>query len=252
MDPLAQGEDKLNRLHSNMQIPKVIGAARIYEMTGDEHFADIAEFFWKDVTQNRSFVIGGNGDREHFFPTNDFAGHLSAETAETCCTYNMLKLTRHLFEWSPDAAEMDYYERALYNHILAAQDPDTGAFAYFMSLKPGHFKTYSTSENSFWCCVGTGMENHAKYGDMIYFHGDNSLFVNLFIHVRTFLAGEKSRRAAGDNISRKRHHPAEFQIASPRPTRLENPLAGVGGNDCRARGRRKAKDFRHARLLFHT
>jgi hypothetical protein len=93
----------------------------------------------------------------------------------------MLKLTRHLFEWSPDAAGMDYYERALYNHILASQDPDTGMFAYFMSLKPGHFKTYSTPENSFWCCVGSGMENHAKYGDTIYFHGDNSLFVNLFI-----------------------------------------------------------------------
>jgi DUF1680 family protein len=181
MDPLAQGEDRLDRLHCNMQIPKVIGAARIYEMTGDEHFADIAEFFWKDVTQNRSHVIGGNGDREHFFPTNDFAKHLTAETDETCGTYNMLKLTRHLFEWSPDAAEMDYYERALYNHILASQDPDTGMFAYFMSLKPGHFKTYSTPEDSFWCCVGTGMENHAKYGDTIYFHGDHSLFVNLFI-----------------------------------------------------------------------
>jgi uncharacterized protein len=181
MDPLSRDEDRLNGLHSNMQIPKVIGAARIYELTGEEHFADIADFFWKDVTQNRSFVIGGNGDREHFFPTNDFARHLSAETAETCCTYNMLKLTRHLFEWSPDAAEMDYYERALYNHILASQDPDTGMFAYFMSFKPGHFKTYSTPEDSFWCCVGTGMENHAKYGDTIYFHNDNSLFVNLFI-----------------------------------------------------------------------
>jgi uncharacterized protein len=181
MDPLSRDEDRLNGLHSNMQIPKVIGAARIYELTGEEHFADIADFFWKDVTQNRSFIIGGNGDREHFFPTNDFARHLSAETAETCCTYNMLKLTRHLFEWSPAATEMDYYERALYNHILASQDPDTGMFAYFMSLKPGHFKTYSTPEDSFWCCVGTGMENHAKYGDTIYFHGDDSLYVNLFI-----------------------------------------------------------------------
>ena len=93
----------------------------------------------------------------------------------------MLKLTRHLFEWQPDAVTMDFYERALYNDILASQDPDTGMFTYFMSLKPGHFKTYSTPDNSFWCCVGTGMENHAKYGDTIYFHGDNSLFVNLFI-----------------------------------------------------------------------
>ena len=181
MDPLARSEDRLNGLHSNMQIPKVIGAARIYELTGDEHYADIANFFWKDVALDRSFVIGGNGDREHFFPTNNFEKHLSAETAETCCTYNMLKLTRHVFEWSPDATKMDFYERALYNHILPSQDPDTGMFAYFMSLKPGHFKTYSTPDNSFWCCVGTGMENHAKYGDTIYFQGDGLLYVNLFI-----------------------------------------------------------------------
>ncbi len=181
MEPLARGQDRLNGLHSNMQIPKVIGAARIYELTGDEHYADIAKFFWNDVALHRSFVIGGHGDREHFFPTNDFAKHLSAETAETCCTYNMLKLTRHIFEWSPNATEMDFYERALYNDILASQDPDTGMFVYLMSLKPGHFKTYSTPDNSFWCCVGTGMENHAKYGDTIYFHGDDSLYVNLFI-----------------------------------------------------------------------
>ncbi|HZL14188.1 MAG TPA: beta-L-arabinofuranosidase domain-containing protein [Verrucomicrobiae bacterium] len=181
LDPLANGEDILNGLHSNMQIPKVIGAARIYELTGDEHYADIARFFWNDVALHRSFVIGGNGDAEHFFPTNEFAKHLDAETAETCCTYNMLKLTRHLFEWKPDATEMDFYERALYNDILASQDPDTGMFTYFMSLKPGHFKTFSTPENSFWCCVGTGMENHAKYANTLYFHGDNSLYVNLFI-----------------------------------------------------------------------
>ena len=96
---------------------------------------------------------------------------------------------------------MDFYERALYNDILASQDPDTGMFTYFMSLKPGHFKTYSTPENSFWCCVGTGMENHAKYGDTIYFHGDNSLFVNLVHPVRIVVAGKKSRRAAGNEIS---------------------------------------------------
>jgi len=180
-DPLARGEDRLNGLHANTQIPKMIGAARQYELTGDARDAVIAKFFWQAVALRRSYVIGGHSDREHFFPTNDFAKHLSVETAETCNTYNMLKLTRHLFEWSPDATEMDFYERALYNDILASQDPEQGMFVYLMSLKPGHFKTYSTPENSFWCCVGTGMENHAKYGDTIYFHGDNSLFVNLFI-----------------------------------------------------------------------
>jgi hypothetical protein len=180
-DPLARGQDKLNGLHANTQIPKMIGAARQYELTGDARDADIAKFFWERVALRRSYVIGGHSDREHFFPTNDFAKHLSVETAETCNTYNLLKLTRHLFEWQPDAVTMDFYERALYNDILASQDPDTGMFTYFMSLKPGHFKTYSQPDISFWCCVGTGMENHAKYGDTIYFHGDSSLFVNLFI-----------------------------------------------------------------------
>ncbi len=180
-DPLAAGEDRLNGLHANTQIPKMIGAARQYELTGDKRAKDIASFFWDRVAEHRSYVIGGHSDREHFFPTNDFARHLSAETAETCNTYNMLKLTRHLFSWDPSARTMDFYERALYNDILASQDPDQGMFVYLMSLKPGHFKTYSTPENSFWCCVGTGMENHAKYGDTIYFHNDQSLFVNLFI-----------------------------------------------------------------------
>ena len=180
-DPLAAGEDRLNGLHANTQIPKMIGAARQYELTGDKRAKDIASFLWDRVAEHRSYVIGGHSDREHFFPTNDFARHLSAETAETCNTYNMLKLTRHLFSWDPSARTMDFYERALYNHILASQDPDQGMFVYLMSLKPGHFKTYSTPENSFWCCVGTGMENHAKYGDTIYFHNDQSLFVNLFI-----------------------------------------------------------------------
>jgi DUF1680 family protein len=180
-DPLTAGQDKLDKLHANTQIPKIIGAARQFELTGDRRDADIAKYFWERVALHRSYIIGGDSDREHFFSVNDFSNHLSAETAEGCNTYNMLKLTRHIFEWSPDASTMDFYERALYNHILASQDADTGMFTYFMSLKPGHFKTYSKPDISFWCCVGTGMENHAKYGDTIYFHGDNSLFVNLFI-----------------------------------------------------------------------
>jgi len=188
LGPLERGEDRLNGLHANTQIPKIIGIAREYELTGNPRFHTAADTFWDAVALDRSYVIGGDSDREHFFPTNTFDSHLTAETAETCNTYNMLKLTRHIFEWQPSAVTMDFYERALYNDILASQDPDTGMFTYFMSLKPDHFKTYSTPENSFWCCVGTGMENHAKYGDTIYFHGDNppfhggsSLFVNLFI-----------------------------------------------------------------------
>jgi DUF1680 family protein len=181
LDQLALGEDKLNGLHANTQIPKLIGATREYEFTGDANFLKMACTFWSSVALERSYVIGGDSDHEHFFPTNQFDTHLDADTCETCNTYNMLKLTRELFALEPDPAKMDFYERGLYNHILASQDPETGMFVYLMSLKPGHFKTYSTPEDSFWCCVGTGMENHSKYGDTIYFHNADSLYVNLFI-----------------------------------------------------------------------
>jgi DUF1680 family protein len=180
-DPLARGEDALDGLHANTQVPKAIGAAREYELTGETRYRDIATFFWERVALHRSYVIGGHSDREHFFPVSEFPRHLSAETTETCNTYNMLKLTRRLFAWAPDAREMDFYERGLYNHILASQEPGRGMFVYLMALQAGHFKTYSTAEDSFWCCVGTGMENHARYGEAIFAHGETDLFVNLFI-----------------------------------------------------------------------
>ena len=180
-DPLAHGEDKLNGLHANTQIPKITGVAREYELTGNTEYRDIAQFFWRTVAFRRSYAIGGDSDDEHFFPVSDFTKHLSPVTAETCNTYNMLKLTEHLFAWQPAVPAMDFYERALYNQILASQDPKTGMFEYFVSMKPGHFKTYSTPESSFWCCVGTGMENHAKYGEAIYAHDDRTLWVNLFL-----------------------------------------------------------------------
>jgi len=180
-DPLARGEDKLDGLHANTQIPKAIGAAREYEMSGETRYRDIASFFWQRVAQYRSYVTGGHSDNESFFPIERFSQHLGAASAETCNTYNMLKLTRHLFQWAPSAELMDFYERALLNHILASQDPATGMMIYYCPLKPGAFKTYSKPDASFWCCVGTGMENHAKYADTIYFHGDDSLYVNLFV-----------------------------------------------------------------------
>lgn len=181
LDPLAQGKDQLDGMHANTQIPKVIGAARQYELTGEARFREMSEYFWNRVVQDRSYVMGGNSDREHFFSTEQFSRHLGPQTAETCNTYNMLKLTRHLFSWEPSAKQMDFYERALYNHILASQDPEKGMMTYFVALKPGHFKVYNTPEDSFWCCTGSGMENHAKYGESIYFHGADSLYVNLFI-----------------------------------------------------------------------
>lgn len=179
--PLAAGTDQLDGKHANTQIPKIVGAAREFELTGEPAFGAIASNFWQYVALDRAYCIGGHSDSEHFFPVDQFAKHLTPATAETCNTYNMLKLTRHLFAWQPAARAMDFYERALLNQILASQDPDTGMMFYFASLKPGHFKSYNTPDNSFWCCTGTGIENHAKYGDTIFFHSADALYLNLFI-----------------------------------------------------------------------
>lgn len=181
LDPLAQKEDKLARNHANTQIPKIIGEARGYEVTGGEKERNIAEFFWQTVIDHHTYVTGGNSDHEFFFEPDQISKHISNATTESCNTYNMLKLTRHLFTWTANVKYADYYEQALYNHILASQDPQTGMVMYFLSYLPGTFKTYCTKDNSFWCCVGTGFENHAKYGEGIYYHDNKGIYVNLFI-----------------------------------------------------------------------
>jgi len=181
LDPLAARQDKLAGLHANTQFPKVIGAARLYELTGEERYRTIADFFWDRVVNHHSYVIGGNSDHEHFGAPDQLAQRVSPWTAETCNTHNMLKLTRHVFAWNPAAAQADYYERALYNHILATQDPRTGMMGYHVPLHGAWFMPYNTPHDSFWCCTGTGVESHAKYGDSIYWHDNDSLYVNLFI-----------------------------------------------------------------------
>jgi DUF1680 family protein len=180
-DPLAAGQDNLDHLHANTQVPKVIACARVYELTGEPRDRRAAEYFWDEVISRHTYAIGGNSNGEHLHAPGKLSDQLGVAAAETCNTYNMLKLTRALFTFEPRVAYADYYERALYNHILASQDPEQGMFAYYVSLKPGHFKTFSTPHDSFWCCVGTGMENHTKYADSIYFHDANSLYVNLFV-----------------------------------------------------------------------
>lgn len=179
LEPLSRGIDILEGKHANTQIPKVIGAAKLYEITGKNEYKKMAIFFWDEVTKNRSYIIGGNSIGEHFGPANKET--LGIETLETCNTYNMLKLTEHLFKWSKNAEYMDYYERALYNHILASQDPDSGMKTYFVASQPGHFKVYCSPDNSFWCCTGTGMENPARYTRSIFNLEQDNLFVNLFI-----------------------------------------------------------------------
>ncbi|WP_121115746.1 glycoside hydrolase family 127 protein [Croceibacterium ferulae] len=182
LDPLVAGEDKLANFHANTQVPKLIGLARIHELTGDPDPGRAARFFWDRVTQHHSYVIGGNADREYFFEPDTVALHITEATCEHCNTYNMLRLTRSLFSWQPDGALFDYYERAHLNHVLSAHDPSTGGFTYMTPLMSGTAREYSQpGEDSFWCCVGSGMESHSKHGDSIFWEGDDTLFVNLYI-----------------------------------------------------------------------
>ena len=181
LDPLAAQKDELAGKHANTQIPKVIGTARLYELTGDKEDATISRFFWDAVVHDHSYVIGGNSNFEHFGPPDKLTGALSTNTTETCNTYNMLKLTEHLFERTPQIEYADFYERALYNHILSSINPEDGMTTYYVPLVSGGNRTYGTPTDSFWCCTGTGMENHVKYGEAIYFHSDNTLYVNGFI-----------------------------------------------------------------------
>lgn len=179
--PLAAGTDNLPGLHANTQIPKLIGLARLYELTGEQRHADAARFFHQTVAQHHSYVIGGNSEREHFGPPDMISTRITDRTCEACNSYNMLKLTRHLYGWEPDATLFDYYERIHLNHLLAHQHPQTGMFAYFMPLTSGGRRTWSTPDDSFWCCVGSGMETHAKHGESIWWEDGEALFVNLFI-----------------------------------------------------------------------
>ena len=181
-DPLAAHRDELKGLHVNTHIPQVIAAARYYELTGDRRYRDIAEYFWDEVVSERSYCTGGTSNGESW---NTDPGKLSTElstnTTECCCAYNMMKLTRHLFGWSPDVRYMDYYERALFNHRLGTINPEDGTMMYYLPLAAGYWKTFGKPFDSLWCCTGTGSEEYAKLTDTIYFHDDDSLYVNLYI-----------------------------------------------------------------------
>lgn len=192
LDPLVKDEDRLTGMHANTQIPKVIGYKRIADLAQDDkdwnHASEwdhAARFFWNTVVNHRSVCIGGNSVREHFHPADNFTSMLNdVQGPETCNTYNMLRLTKMLYQTSPDIRFADYYERALYNHILASQQPEKGGFVYFTPMRPGHYRVYSQPETSMWCCVGSGLENHTKYGEFIYAHAKDTLYVNLFIPSR--------------------------------------------------------------------
>jgi DUF1680 family protein len=182
LDSLAMGVDVLPGKHSNTQVPKVIGTARRFEVTGRQSDFAISDFFWNTVVQHHTYAPGGNSNYEYLSNQDALNEKLTDNTMETCNTYNMLKLTRHLFAMNPSAAYMDFYERALYNHILASQNRSNGMMCYFVPLRMGTRKEFSDEFDTFTCCVGSGIENHVKYGESVYSKGiDGGLYVNLFI-----------------------------------------------------------------------
>lgn len=183
LQPLAERRDALQGLHANTQIPKLIAAARAYEIDGDPAQRQLAEFFWETVTAHHAYATGGVSDYEQFGPPNQMAGKLSGHSHECCCSYNLLKLTRHLYGWQPQAVLMDYYERVLFNARLGTQD-EAGMLMYYVPMDAGYWKVFGKPLDAFWCCTGTGSEEFAKTQDSIYFHDQAGLTVNLFIASR--------------------------------------------------------------------
>jgi hypothetical protein len=182
LEPLIQQKNELTGLHANTQIPKVIGFERYAQATKNKLWDSAAVFFWNTVINDWTISIGGNSVREHFHPANDFSSMVESEQGpETCNTYNMLKLTKLLYLAHGEQKYLDYYERALFNHILSSEHPVKGGFVYFTPMRPRHYRVYSQPQTSFWCCVGSGIENPGKYGEMIYAKGNHELYVNMFI-----------------------------------------------------------------------
>lgn len=226
LDSMAAEKDNLDNKHANTQVPKVVGYQRIAELsaqagrTADKELYDrAAQFFWHTVANTRSLAIGGNSRREHFASKEDCQSYVDdREGPESCNTNNMLKLTEGLFRMHPEAKYADFYERALYNHILSTQHPEHGGYVYFTSARPAHYRVYSAPNSAMWCCVGTGMENHGKYGEFIYRHSGDSLYVNLFI------ASQLEWKEKGVKVTQDTQFPesetSRLTINVKRPTRM--------------------------------
>jgi DUF1680 family protein len=217
--PLAAGRDELQGLHANTTIPQIIGAARGYEVTSALQLRQAAETFWQSVAERRSYCTGGTSNGEHWnSPAGMLAHELSGYTEESCCTYNMQKLTRHLFAWTADLRLADYYERALFNGILGVQHPADGDKLYYLPLAGGYWKLFGTPLQDYWCCTGSMAESFAKLGDSIYFHDDDGIYVNLFI------ASELHWAPRGVRLVMETRFPQEdslrLTVHSARPQRL--------------------------------
>ncbi|MBV1908426.1 MAG: glycoside hydrolase family 127 protein [Kangiellaceae bacterium] len=192
LNPLLARKDELTGLHANTQIPKIVGVARIASLNSDKSWLESADFFFQQVVGKRTVSIGGNSVREHFHPSEDFSSMVTnIEGPETCNTYNMLKLSKLLYLENNNLSYLDYYERAIYNHILSSQHPVHGGLVYFTPMRPNHYRMYSAPSEGMWCCVGSGIENHAKYGELIYAQSADNFFINLFVNSEVYWSDRK-------------------------------------------------------------
>ena len=218
LGPLALEHDNLSRIHANTHIPEIVGAARRYELLGDARYRKAVEFFWDRVVNTRTYATGGTSNNEHWPDPNQMAKTIGTQNQESCTSYNMLRVTRHLFGWTADPRYADFYERTYFNSILGTQHPQTGMIIYFTPLAPGNVKTFGTPNDSFWCCYGTGVESFAKLGDSIYFHDDAGVYVNLFV------ASDLDWKEHGVRITQETRFPEEegatFLIRAARPAKF--------------------------------
>ena len=241
MKPLSEQIDPFPGKHSNTNVPKTIGSAVQYELTGSKSDSTIAAFTWNTLIDHHSYVIGGNGNYEYLGPEDKLNDRLSDNTAETCVSYNMLKLTGHLFSWHPTSRLGDYYERTLYNHILASQNPNTAMMCYFVPLRMGARKTFSDPFDTFTCCVGTGIENHAKYTEGIYFESADgkSLYVNLFVPSRLNWKTNKTQLTMKTDFLKKdaveilleSEKPVKFALKIRKPYWAKTYMLAVNGTE---------------------
>ena len=228
LDPLAEHQDQLQGLHANTHIPQVIGAAREYELTGETSYREIASFFWNEIVDSRSYATGGTSNYEYWRDEPyKLADELSQESHENCCTYNMLRLTEHLFSWSPNSRYFDYYERALFSGILPTQHPTVGgAIMYFVPMKSGLFKMFGVPDSSYFCCNGSGIESFAKLGNNIYYKEENTVYVNLFVASEaywsekgvTIIQQTKFPEQEGATFSFRIKNPTEFTLKLRMPS----------------------------------
>ncbi len=232
LDALKEGRDELAAKHANTQIPKVLGLARLYEVEGRAEDRNAALFFWNRVISHHTYVIGGSSNGEYFGPPDQISTRLSSNTCETCCTYNMLRLAKQLFSWSPSADLAESSERAYLNHILASQHPEKGGYTYFVPLASGSHRTFSDPLDSFTCCHGTGMETHSKHGELAYFHkGAQKLWVNFFLPSRltwkeagVTLVQASSQPFGGDISIEIEEGKADFSLLIRHPQWIKAPL----------------------------